>query len=44
MKAAGIEVEKYNPWRWNTLARINNRTRRKIRVVDGRIGDGGRRP
>jgi len=38
MKAAGIEVEKYNPWRWNTLARINNRTHRKIMVVDGRIG------
>jgi cardiolipin synthase len=38
MKAAGVEVEKYNPWRWNTLARINNRTHRKIMVVDGRIG------
>ena len=38
MKAAGIEVERYNPWRWNTLARINNRTHRKIMVVDGRIG------
>src|SRR5687768_16572405 len=38
MQAAGIEVEKYNPWRWYTLARINNRTHRKIMVVDGRIG------
>src|SRR5687767_8041847 len=38
MKAGGVEVEKYNPWRWNTLARINNRTHRKIMVVDGRIG------
>jgi cardiolipin synthase A/B len=38
MKAAGVEVEKYNPWRWNTLATINNRTHRKIMVVDGRIG------
>jgi cardiolipin synthase len=38
MKAAGVEVEKYNPWRWDTLARINNRTHRKIMVVDGRIG------
>jgi cardiolipin synthase A/B len=37
MKAAGIEVEKYNPWRITTLARINNRTHRKIMVVDGRI-------
>jgi len=38
MKASGVEVERYNPWRWNTLARINNRTHRKIMVVDGRIG------
>ena len=38
MKAAGVEVDKYNPWRWNTLAQINNRTHRKIMVVDGRIG------
>jgi cardiolipin synthase A/B len=38
MKAAGVEVEKYNPWRWSTLAQINNRTHRKIMVVDGRIG------
>jgi cardiolipin synthase len=38
MKAAGVEVERYNPWRWNTLARINNRTHRKIMVVDGRVG------
>lgn len=37
MKAAGIEVEKYNPWNITTLARINNRTHRKIMVVDGRI-------
>jgi cardiolipin synthase A/B len=37
MKAAGVEVERYNPWRWNTLAQINNRTHRKIMVVDGRI-------
>ena len=37
MKAAGIEVEKYNPWSITTLARINNRTHRKIMVVDGRI-------
>jgi len=38
MKAAGVEVERYNPWRWDTLARINNRTHRKIMVVDGRVG------
>jgi cardiolipin synthase len=38
MKAAGVEVEKYNPFRWTTLARMNNRTHRKILVVDGRVG------
>jgi cardiolipin synthase A/B len=38
MKAAGVEVEKYNPWSLTTLATINNRTHRKIMVVDGRIG------
>ena len=37
MKAAGIEVEKYNPWSITTLARINNRTHRKIMVIDGRL-------
>ncbi|MBC8095502.1 MAG: cardiolipin synthase B [Akkermansiaceae bacterium] len=38
MKAAGVEVELYHPLRWYTLARINNRTHRKLLVVDGRIG------
>jgi cardiolipin synthase len=38
MTAAGVEVARYNPWRWNTLAQINNRTHRKIMVVDGRVG------
>ena len=37
MKAAGIEVERYNPWNITTLARINNRTHRKIMVIDGRL-------
>jgi cardiolipin synthase len=38
MKSAGIQVEVYNPVRWYTLARMNNRTHRKILVVDGAIG------
>jgi cardiolipin synthase A/B len=38
MKAAGVQVALYNPVRWNTIARMNNRTHRKIMVVDGRIG------
>lgn len=38
MKASGVEVERYHPITWHTLARINNRTHRKLLVVDGRIG------
>jgi cardiolipin synthase len=38
MKAAGVQVARYNPPRWNTLARQNNRTHRKLLVIDGRIG------
>jgi cardiolipin synthase len=38
MKAAGIEVELYNPLRWYTLAQMNNRTHRKLLVIDGSIG------
>ncbi len=38
MKASGIQVEKYHPPRWYNLSRINNRTHRKLLVVDGRIG------
>jgi cardiolipin synthase len=38
MKAAGVEVAKYNPLRWYTLAQMNNRTHRKLLVVDGHVG------
>ncbi|MEO5883850.1 MAG: phospholipase D-like domain-containing protein [Caldimonas sp.] len=38
MRVAGVEVRLYNPPRWNTLGRFNNRTHRKLMVVDGRIG------
>lgn len=38
MKSAGVEVEKYHPLTWHTVARMNNRTHRKLLVVDGRIG------
>ena len=38
MKAAGIEVERYHPLRWYNWSRLNNRTHRKLLVVDGRIG------
>ncbi|MEO6244232.1 MAG: phospholipase D-like domain-containing protein [Opitutaceae bacterium] len=38
MKAAGVELERYHPLRWYNLSRLNNRTHRKLLVVDGRIG------
>jgi cardiolipin synthase len=37
MKAAGVEVHRFHPPHWSHLARLNNRTHRKILVVDGRI-------
>ncbi len=38
MEGAGVEVLKYHPVRWHSLDRVNNRTHRKLLVVDGRIG------
>lgn len=38
MRDAGARVEFYHPLRWYTVARMNNRTHRKILVVDGRVG------
>lgn len=38
MKAAGVEVALYHPLRWYNVTRMNQRTHRKLLVVDGRIG------
>jgi cardiolipin synthase len=38
LKAAGVKVERYHPLAWYHLARMNNRTHRKLLVVDGRVG------
>ncbi len=38
MRAAGVEVRLYNPPRWYSVGRFNNRTHRKLMVVDGRVG------
>jgi len=38
MKSAGVQVERYNRPHWYTIGRLNNRTHRKLLVVDGRIG------
>ncbi|OGT57168.1 MAG: cardiolipin synthase [Gammaproteobacteria bacterium RIFCSPHIGHO2_12_FULL_63_22] len=38
MESAGVEIERYHPLHWYNLGRMNNRTHRKLLVVDGRIG------
>lgn len=38
MQDAGVEVQRYRPLHWYNLGRMNNRTHRKLLVVDGRIG------
>jgi cardiolipin synthase A/B len=38
MKDAGVHLERYRPLHWYNLGRMNNRTHRKLLVVDGRIG------
>ncbi|MFN2316969.1 MAG: phosphatidylserine/phosphatidylglycerophosphate/cardiolipin synthase family protein [Gemmatimonadales bacterium] len=38
MEQAGVEVKRFRPLHWYNLGRINNRTHRKLLVVDGKIG------
>jgi cardiolipin synthase len=38
LKSAGVEIEKYHPPHWSHLGRLNNRTHRKLLVVDGVVG------
>jgi len=38
MREAGVEVRMFHPLRWYNLGRMNNRTHRKLLIVDGRIG------
>jgi cardiolipin synthase len=38
MQHAGIQVVRYHALRWYSVARINNRTHRKVLIVDGRVG------
>ena len=38
MRSAGVEIEYFRPLHWYHLARLNNRTHRKLLVVDGRVG------
>lgn len=38
MQAAGVQLHRYRPLHWYNIGRMNNRTHRKLLVVDGRIG------
>jgi cardiolipin synthase len=38
MRDAGVEVRRYHPVHWYTLTKLNNRTHRKLLVIDGKVG------
>lgn len=38
MEEAGVRVYRYRPLHWYNLGRMNNRTHRKLLVVDGKVG------
>ena len=38
LKSAGVEIQKYHKPHWTGLGKLNNRTHRKLLVVDGQIG------
>ena len=37
MEKAGVEIHKYRPLKWYNLGRLNNRTHRKLLIIDGKI-------
>jgi len=38
MTDAGVKVKRFHPPHWSHLGRMNNRTHRKLLIVDGRVG------
>ena len=38
MRRAGVQIRRFHPPHWTHLGRMNNRTHRKLLVVDGRVG------
>ncbi len=38
MSDAGVALQRYHPVHWYTLGKLNNRTHRKLLIIDGRIG------
>lgn len=41
LRAGGVRFEYFHPLKWYSLDRINNRTHRKLLIVDGRIAFNG---
>jgi cardiolipin synthase len=37
MERAGVRIVRYRPLRWYNIGRMNNRTHRKLLVIDGRV-------
>ncbi|MGH7579120.1 MAG: phospholipase D-like domain-containing protein [Gemmatimonadales bacterium] len=38
MERSGVQVVRFHPPRWYSLGRLNNRTHRKLLIVDGQVG------
>lgn len=38
MADAGVDIRRYHPLHWYTIDRVNNRTHRKLLIVDGHTG------
>jgi cardiolipin synthase A/B len=38
MRQGGVEIERYHPIRWYSLGKLNNRTHRKVLIIDGKVG------
>ncbi len=38
LRSAGVEVQRYHKPSWTGLGKLNNRTHRKLMIVDGRVG------
>jgi cardiolipin synthase A/B len=38
MEETGVRIQRYRPLHWYHLSRLNNRTHRKLLVVDGKVG------
>ena len=38
LSAAGVQVRQFHPPHWSHLGRLNNRTHRKLLIIDGQVG------